>query len=58
LTPYGFAMSNDLGLGELLDPALCDEIELVGALVEAVASATGRLDGYELDSALGLVSAA
>ncbi|MDQ2755572.1 MAG: hypothetical protein M3Y71_03260 [Actinomycetota bacterium] len=51
-------MSNDLGLGELLDTDLRDEIELVGALVEAVAGVTERLGGYQLDSALGLPSAA
>ncbi|MEO3937869.1 hypothetical protein V3N99_14080 [Dermatophilaceae bacterium Soc4.6] len=47
-------MSNDFGLGELLDSALGDEIELVGALVEAVAGLTGRLGGSEIDSVLGL----
>ena len=52
---YGFRMnSNDLGLGELLDVALCDEIELVGALVAAAAGCSDRMCSGELDSVLGV----
>ena len=44
----------NLGLGELFDSALGDEIELVGALVVAAASCSGRMCPSDLDAALGV----
>jgi hypothetical protein len=46
--------TTNLGLGELFDSALGDEIELVGALVVAAASCHGRMCASELDAALGV----
>ncbi|GAA1908211.1 hypothetical protein [Lapillicoccus jejuensis] len=47
-------MDHDLGLGELTDRALSQEIELVGALVAAASGSAHRLPDHEIDTALGV----
>ena len=47
-------MHMDLGLGDLLDEALHEEIELIGELVVAAAACPGRMGPAELDLVLGL----
>lgn len=47
-------MHKDLGLGDLLDEALREEIELIGELVVAAAACPGRMAPAELDSILGI----
>jgi len=47
-------MHMDLGLGDLLDEALREEIELIGDLVVAAAACPGRMGSAELDSILGV----
>ncbi|MEO7059676.1 MAG: hypothetical protein ABI083_08155 [Lapillicoccus sp.] len=46
--------TTDLGLGELLDRALGDEIVLVGDLVVAAAACVGHMCPSDVDAALGL----
>jgi hypothetical protein len=48
-------MSRDEGPGDLLDPALRDEIELVSDLVVAASAATRHFTPAEVDALLGLV---
>ncbi len=47
-------MHMDLGLGDLLDEALREEIELTGELVIAAAACPGRMERAQLDSILGV----
>ena len=47
-------MDMDLGLGDLLDEALREEIELIGELVVAAAACPGRMGHAELDLVLGV----
>lgn len=54
----GFMNTTNLGLGELFDSALGDEIELVGTLVVAAATCPGRMCPTELDVALGVAPCA
>jgi len=49
-----WGMHMDLGLGDLLDEALREEIELIGDLVIAAAACPGRMGSAELDSILGV----
>ncbi len=44
----------DLGLGDLLDEALREEIELIGELVVAASACSDRMGAAELDSILGI----
>lgn len=47
-------MNPDLGLGDLLDEALHEEIGLIGDLVIAASARTERIGAAELDSILGI----
>jgi hypothetical protein len=49
-------MSLDEGPGDLLDPALRDEIELVSDLVVAASAATRHFTPEEVDALLGLTT--
>jgi len=44
----------DLGLGDLLDESLREEIELTGELVIAAAACPRRMEQAQLDSILGV----
>lgn len=48
-------MNPDLGLGDLLDEVLHEEIQLIGDLVIAASSCTERIGAAELDSLLGIL---